>query len=345
LKQTVYICFLYCCIACKSSLVSIEKPFDLSASPPAPNYSQLAHWAAHPLKKDMADSLPKGAKLSNNQENATADVFFVHPTIFTKKPSDQYQWNAALSDSALNKQVDASTILNQATVFNGSCKIYAPRYRQAHYFSFFTDSTNHAQQALDLAYTDIRAAFEYYLQHYNKGRPIVIASHSQGSYHSRRLLKEFFDGQALQKQLVVAYLAGYDVPNTMYQHIAASQTPSQIGSYACWNTYASGYKPPNYTKALIHSTCTNPITWSSANGATASYAQNAGALGRKFKIIPNASNAKTANGILWIDKLNITGGKLIRKKVWHIADINLFWMNIRQNVAERIETYNIVNKK
>jgi hypothetical protein len=45
----------------------------------------------------------------------------------------------------------------------------------------------------------VKTAFLYYLQHYNNGRPIIIASHSQGATHGKRLLKEFFDGKELQK--------------------------------------------------------------------------------------------------------------------------------------------------
>ena len=33
-----------------------------------------------------------------------------------------------------------------------------------------------------------KAAFQYYLEHYNNGRPFIIASHSQGTYHAKRLI-------------------------------------------------------------------------------------------------------------------------------------------------------------
>jgi hypothetical protein len=53
----------------------------------------------------------------------------------TSRPSD---WNADVNDADMNQKVDESTILNQASVFNGSCRVYAPRYRQAHYHAFVT---------------------------------------------------------------------------------------------------------------------------------------------------------------------------------------------------------------
>ena len=53
-----------------------------------------------------------------------------------------------------------------------------------------------SKQALDLAYLDVKTAFEYFLTHYHKGEPIILVGHSQGSLHAARLLKEFFDGKS-----------------------------------------------------------------------------------------------------------------------------------------------------
>ena len=47
--------------------------------------------------------------------------------------------------------------------------------------------------ALDIAYQDCRDAFVYYINHFNQGRPFIIASHSQGSLHATRLLLDLFD--------------------------------------------------------------------------------------------------------------------------------------------------------
>ena len=81
-------------------------------------------------------------------------------------------WNASIEDRKLNDKTDGSTILYQASIFNGAGKVYAPRYRQAHLHAYFTNKRKgEAQKAFELAYADVKAAFEYYLQHYNQGRP------------------------------------------------------------------------------------------------------------------------------------------------------------------------------
>ena len=52
-----------------------------------------------------------------------------------------------------------------------------------------------SEKAFEIAYTDIKAAFQYYLSRYNNKQPIIIASHSQGTKHAARLLQEFFDNK------------------------------------------------------------------------------------------------------------------------------------------------------
>ena len=91
-----------------------------------------------------------------------------------------------------------------------------------HYRSFYEPYTsNGGKKAGEIAYDDIRRAFIYYLNNFNNGRPIIIAGHSQGAYHCKTLLKEFFDGKELQNQLVAAYLPGTRVDIEEFKTIHA----------------------------------------------------------------------------------------------------------------------------
>ena len=312
--------------------------FEESAIPPAPNYEDANLWAALPNKKDMADSLPKNANLKDNQLLAKADVFFIHPTIFTYQPKNQYQWNGDVYDAELNQKVDGSTILNQATAFNGTCRVFAPRYRQAHYSAFTDPNFENRRKALNLAYADVKAAFEYYLAHYNEGRPIVIASHSQGTHHARRLLKEFFDGKPLQKQLVEAYLIGLPVQPHEFEHIQASTSAEKTGGFVSWNTFLKDFTPDYYQDGYATAISTNPLSWT-LDESYVSEKMNKGGIGQHFKIIERVVDAQNHQGILWINKPYIFGRALLNIKIWHRADYNLFWLNIRENVALRVEKF------
>ncbi|UBM57374.1 DUF3089 domain-containing protein [Marinilongibacter aquaticus] len=316
----------------------IERSFEAGVEPERPDYSMEKYWASLPTIRDFADSVPVFSPAIEGQETAQVDVFFVHPTIYTGSPKGEFLWNADVNDADLNLAVDQSTMLNQASAFNGACKVYAPRYRQAHYSAFVSEDTSSARKALDLAYTDVRAAFEFYMAHYNKGRPLVIASHSQGTVHAIRLLKEFFDGKALQNQLVEAYLVGMPVKPDEFEHILPSTAAAACGGFVTWNTFAKGYYPDYYEDGLDEAVCTNPITWTT-DETYGSRFDNHGTIGRKFKYYEKVVDAQVHEGLLWIKKPHIVGRLLLRNKIWHIADINFYWMSIRENVVLRINSF------
>jgi hypothetical protein len=318
--------------------VALKTHFDKNNIPPMPDYAKAESWAALPDKKDAADEIPRKAIVTENQATAKADVFFLYPTIFTAEPTNQYIWNADVNDIDMNKNVDGSTILNQATIFNGSCRVFAPRYRQAHYYSFVTQNQEDKIAALSLAYADIKAAFLYYMENYNNGRPIIIASHSQGTVHAKLLLKEFFDDKPLQEQLVEAYLIGIATPANFFKSIKPSESAEDVGGFVSWNTIARDFYPTYYENGLSKAVSTNPLTWK-LDETFAPKQLNKGGVGLKFTFAPQAADAQNHGGMLWINKPYITGRALINTKIWHKADMNLFWMNIRENVALRIEKY------
>jgi len=338
MKSFYFLVLIVLSAGCSKKSYVLDSAFSSSAIPPAPDYSKSIYWASLPDKLDTADSIPKKSGLKDFQAAAKADVFFVHPTIFTDKPKNQFIWNADVNDAELNTQIQSSTILNQASIFNGACRIYAPYYRQAHLYSFHTPNPNDGKQALELAYGDVKAAFEYYLEHFNQGRPIVIASHSQGSYHCERLLKDFFDGKELQKKLVAAYLIGRAIRPDAFTSINPSEKPEEVGVWASWNTFAKNYYPDNYNLYFKGSLSTNPLLWNSSN-EFAPKDLNKGGVALHFTFAPHLADAQNHEGMLWINKPYFKGRFLLKTKNWHRADMNLFYMNIRENVALRIDKF------
>jgi hypothetical protein len=316
----------------------LKSSFADSAVPHEPDYSLSTSWASLPDKKDPADSIPN-ITFQNNQATADVDVFFIHPTTYTYKPKTKYKWNGDVNDEKLNHKTDYSTILYQASVFNGSCKIYAPRYRQAHISAFYSKNKADGKQALDLAYEDVKKSFQYYLDHFNIGRPFIIASHSQGTVHAVHLLKDFFREGNLKNRLVAAYLIGIPVNPDSIKFIAPCADSNQTGCICSWNTFAEGYYPKYYNMGYKYAVCTNPLSWN----ITSEYCSdtlNKGGVLRKFKkVVPHLCDAQVHEGLLWINKPNIPFGNLSPYKIYHIADYNLFYMNIRENVERRIHLF------
>jgi len=300
-----------------------------------PDYGNLKYWAAHPWKKDNADSVPFDLRKKESYDSSV-DVFFIHPTTYTGEKNDG--WNASIEDVEVNNKTDNSTILYQGSVFNKSCRIFAPRYRQAHIDAFYINKDS-ATEYFDLAYDDVRNAFEYYLEHYNNGRPIIIASHSQGTVHAGRLLKEFFENKSLYKQLVCAYIIGMPITENYFSSIPVCGTENQTGCFVGWRTFRKGYTPEFVKKEKFKSVVVNPLTWNT-NKEQVSVKKNKGGVLKNFnKIVPKVVDAQINDNILWSCKPNVFGKMFFTAKNFHIGDINLFYMNIRENVDVRIKSF------
>ncbi|HNB99227.1 MAG TPA: DUF3089 domain-containing protein, partial [Leptospiraceae bacterium] len=239
-------------------LVKPEKTIEKNDTLILPDYSNLSFWAAHPEKKDNADLVPDSS-LSDRQEFASADVFYIHPTTLIQAK----YWNGDLTDSVLNDRTDEGTIKPQASIFNDCCKVYAPRYRQAAIYAFLKE-TKEGKQALDFAYEDVKKAFEYYARNLNKGRPWILAGHSQGALHSIRLLKEVISNSDIGKSMVAAYVLGWPFRG---EEIGFPICKSQedIRCVIGWNTYVWGNYPSQRKELYNGAVCVNPLSWKADN--------------------------------------------------------------------------------
>lgn len=325
--------FFFLLAACSPSIPQATT-YEEAAIPPAPDYAQQQFWAALPTKQDEADKTPEG--LTDQQATAEADVFYLHPTIYTDTKKGNDEWNASLQDEQLNTSVDESAMRNQASIFNAAGRVYAPRYRQAHLNVFRRRGTEVAERALDLAYTDILAAFDYFINNYNQGRPIIIASHSQGTVHAARLMKDRFEGKPLRDQLVVAYLIGMPVPKQPFSDIPVCDNATATGCFVSWRTYRDDYEPSPRDTAM-NVTVVNPLSWNSEPGKVPASENKGGVLYKFDKILPNLVSAEIRGPRLYTNKPKFFGDIFFNTKNYHIGDLNLFWVNIRDNAVLRVE--------
>jgi pimeloyl-ACP methyl ester carboxylesterase len=256
---------------------------------PRPVYLFPKWWSAHPDFEDLSDSVPAGVDMVDTLDDTPADVFFIHPTTYLGD-----DWNAHGDDSAAGAIVDGLVLTAQAGAFNGCCRIFVPRYRQAHLATFVKSSAN-GRKALELAYIDVHRAFEEYLLEWNNDRPFIIAGHSQGALMALRLISERIDETPMLRKLFVgAYIMGAGIPldrfETDWETIGPCETATDFGCVASWETYVEGTDPtenPGITEEfyLRHwvtlanepRNCINPLTWSREPGH-ADAALNLGAL-------------------------------------------------------------------
>ena len=329
--------------------------FDVAAAPPAPDYSSDDAWAALPGRKDNADVVPADSDATDNQASATVDVFFIHPTTYYKKAG----WNARFDEAGSTMDLlEAGVLRFQASAFNGSARVFAPRYRQATLYSFIGKGDDE-KAALDFAYQDVARAFDEFIADRNQGRPFIIAAHSQGSLHGMRLLKEKIAGTPLAARFIAAYLVGSAMPREAHiPGIGPCITPAGTSCYINWNSVRDAKDREGWTQtgttwsegryhlsAGAPNTCVNPLTWTLDGMAPAS--ANLGGLpfvesGEAFPAnIKSLTGAACEAGMLVVspptDSIGFTFG--VSQGDYHIYDYNLFYMNIRANLAERVAAF------
>jgi pimeloyl-ACP methyl ester carboxylesterase len=303
---------------------------------PRPDYAQGRYWIALPATlHDPADTVPAGCSSPDAQSTAQADVFYVHPTVFLTGKT----WNADLDDETINRKSE-NCVTGQATPFNACARVYAPRYRQA-ILRTFTRNDPEGPAALDTAYSDVKRAFEYYLAHWNHGRPIILAGHSQGARHIQRLLTDFFDGKPLQRQLVAAYAMGGMVHPGDYKFIPAGDSARQTGCVLAWNTVAWGTEEKDAYTRYAGCICVNPLSWE-RSGAVANAALDLGSVPFSFDAVePAVCSACVHGGLLWVKAADEKAFSHYRHLAasYHVSDVHLFYMNIRENAADRVNAF------
>lgn len=318
---------IFTAIIAASLLFEINaQTFNPLEQPPSPDYSQTKNWLTLPFRNDGADIVLKGEKPVSDSSKA-ADVFYIYPTIYKHGKT----WCADVANKKLNKKIERLPVKYQAVPFNHVARIYTPLYRQGKIKCFY-NINGVGGEALNFAYTDVKRAFEYYLQNFNEGRPIIIVSHSQGTLHARQLLKDFFDTPDMKKRLVCAYTIGYAMFPENYEVLQPCLDANETNCYLTWSSFKKGFDAKNDT-LLYGKVCVNPISWTCD---TTLQQSNCAILLNINTTKPFETQAQIRNNHLAIN----TKTPIVRNwKVMHLVDFNLFWESIRKNVAERVANY------
>jgi hypothetical protein len=316
--------FLSCKVQNTKNIATIPNTFK-----EAVDYSLPNNWAV--LPGNYPENI-KAYSVQNPQDSI--DVFYVYPTLIVAEKDKR--WNVPLEDTIQKNKVLNTAVRFQASAWASSGNLYVPYYRQAHLRSY-NNLENGGTTALLLAYSDVKAAFEYYLKHYNHGRGIILAGHSQGSTHISYLLRDFFDGKPLQKQLVAAYIPGVGLDRNLFKTILFMEHPDQIGGFVTWNTFKKKFDKNKY-KWFKGKVVINPVTWDTTSFAKRELQK--GFLYSNGKMYKNSFDTHTADGVIWISTPHFPYRYLtLTMPNYHAGDVNLFWEDIRENSLLRVQAY------
>ncbi|RYD95509.1 MAG: DUF3089 domain-containing protein [Sphingomonadales bacterium] len=326
--------------------------FEARAAGPAPDYARAGSWLSRPdLPDDPSRWAPPGEAPAAPPKVA---VFYVPPTTYYSKAS----WNAPLDNADSRKwlRVFASS---EASAFNRTGAIWAPRYRSAALGAFLTKVPDSAQ-ALDLAYGDVLRAFDAFLAQVPASRPIILAGHSQGTIHLMRLMRERVAGKPIARRIVAAYLVGWpisveaDIPEL---GLPACTAPGQTRCVLSWQSFAEPAEPRMIHELFDGTTgltgkprtgttmlCINPIT--GAPGTAALPAANLGSLVPRDDFLGMEVRAGTVPARCDSSGLLLIGGPpkgfdrfVMPGNNYHVFDYALFWGNIRADAEARAKAF------
>jgi hypothetical protein len=235
-----------------------------SAQTPAPatsatpnDYSKADTWLCRPGRQDACTVdltttiVAADGKLAREDykanSNAPIDCFYVYPTVSLDTTGN--------SDMNIGPE-EKNVILQQFARFGSQCKQYAPLYRQITLTalrSMIAGKPLEADRAL--AYKDVVDAWNYYLEHDNNGRGVVLVGHSQGSGLLTRLIAEQIESKPAHSRMISALLLGTNVAVPKGKDVGGSfkNTPlcksaSQTGCVISYVSFRDTIQPPANTR-------------------------------------------------------------------------------------------------
>ena len=339
------------------------------ALPAAPDYTQRSNWSAWPGPGSPAERLPDGMT-PTPPDSRLASAFFLHPTTF----SGTEHWVQPMDHEETRRGTDRGTVSIQASVFNDCCRVYAPRYRQSIVSEYHGEGI--VSQIQNIGYRDTRAAFYHFLAEIGPEEPIIMASHSQGTFHLVRLIEEEIDGTPLMKRLVAAYAIGNSLPQALvdelYKDIEVCSTPAQTGCFITWDAHEADKRPSHWSNqeeqdiwnGIDYSgfdpgprICVNPVTWRT-DGTRSDKGDHLGALTLEAgysdldtslgELVSNTVSAYCGDESTrkWLfvngdrdEKLKLQGFWSLFMRNLHGLDYSLFWGNIRENATTRAQAF------
>jgi hypothetical protein len=264
-----------------------QSPTEAAKPAPAKNdYSNPATWLCRPGRQDACSVdlsttvIAASGKLTREvftpNPNAPIDCFYVYPTV-----SNDPTPNSDMDPGPEEKSV----IRAQFARFGSVCRPYAPLYQQVT-LTALRAAIGGRPMPVDrmLAYNDVLDAWNYYLEHDNKGRGVVLIGHSQGSGVLTALIKSEIDGKPVQSRIVSALLLGTSLPvpkgkdvGGAFQSMPLCHSAIQTGCVITYASFRANVPPPANSRfgkvqgENMVSACTNPAALGGGSGELHAY--------------------------------------------------------------------------
>lgn len=303
------------------------------------DYSQSSSWALRPELPIPHPDLQRERYQPRTGTPIRPAVFYIYPTFYDRGSS----WGVDPRDPKHREEVLSKALPNQAGVFLSRADVYVPYYRQMRIDGYYTqkpDEKLKAKQAFDTAYADVRRAYLHFLTNLSPNTPIVLASHSQGTNHAERLLREYILPDSAQRsRLLLAYLIGMPIQkNAFGSYCQPCSTPRETGCFVSWRTFGKNYFPPVHGPEIA---VVNPITWDATQPQNQPEEHRGILFGTGRLRQAESLVVSIDSGTLQVRELHMPLAFLYRWKNYHVGDYNLFWNNIQENFGVRVDSWSV----
>jgi len=284
------------------------------------------------------------------------DTFYIYSTAYVessfKKGAPDY---ASLDNPEMIAGAQAEYMTN-ASVYESSTNVFVPYYRQAgmRYAGEIRKKTGNIDAAISgMPYRDITAALDCYFEHYNQGRPFIIAGHSQGSSMVKYLLKNYFkEHPEYCKRMVAAYVIGFSVTRDDLKanpHLKFATGENDTGVIVSWNTEGPRNVKENAPNAVVlpGAISINPLNWkldetyAPASANLGSFMPNLKA--RRYEITDIGADAQVvlARGVIVTNAKwdHPAAAEFFGPQSFHEDDYTFYYNNLKDNVAKRVAAY------
>ena len=300
------------------------------------------------LENSIDYSNPEHWMLLPQDTKKAVDAIYIYPTVYGTLSGTEDDI-ADIEDTSMRVMALYSAA-NQASVFEESCNVYAPYYRQFTVESLLDIIDNSPESLYYVAAKDLYPMLDYYFENYNEGRPFILAGHSQGSVWLTVILEDYMkEHPEYLERMVAAYAIGYSVTEEYLEknpHLKFAGSADDTGVIISYNTEGMGNKDAYNCVVKEGAISINPINWT-LDGTYASTEENLGTLKESGELVKNYADARVdvERGVVICDsvknskEMQETLSKYFGPESFHLQDYNLYYGNLQQNVADRIEAF------
>ena len=283
------------------------------------------------------------------------DTIYIYPTVYASADPDAPSI-VPIDNEQMKAGAQGNFKLN-SIAFSHCTNVFAPYYRQSNLYAF-SDMDGEELMAFQRneQRTDVFAALDYYFEHYNEGRPYILAGHSQGSMMLKLVLREYMQAHPeYYKNMVAAYVLGFSFTKddlAYNPNLKFAEGADDTGVVVSWNIEGPGNKNQHNLVVTEGAISINPINWkrddtyAPAEDNLGTYIHSATG---EYVQAPVKADAQvdTERGVVvcttkelpFITDLDPAAELYFGPESYHNGDIPFYLDNLKENVKLRSEKF------